>query len=72
MALQRFCAVARAALALLLLAGALRAPASGQGMVYHVDPVTLEVLETHVDSDLDTSSPRGPGPRRVGEVLGIS
>jgi len=54
MAPQRFCAVARPVLALLLLAGVPCAPARGQGMVFHLDPVILEGLETHVDSDLDT------------------
>ncbi len=54
MAPQRIRAVARPALVLLLLAAALRLPASGQEMVFHLDPIVLEVLETDVDSELDS------------------
>ena len=54
MAPQRIRAVARSAFAFLLLALVPRPPANAQGMVFHVDPVILEALETSVDSDLDT------------------
>jgi MtrB/PioB family decaheme-associated outer membrane protein len=54
MASQRIRAVARPALALLLLAGAPPAAVNAEEMVFHVEPVTLEILETSLDSDLDT------------------
>ncbi|HVS01877.1 MAG TPA: MtrB/PioB family decaheme-associated outer membrane protein [Thermoanaerobaculia bacterium] len=51
--------------ALLLLGGLLLSPAAGaQGMVFHLDPLVLEILETDVDSELDTFQFRD-NPSRV-------
>jgi MtrB/PioB family decaheme-associated outer membrane protein len=51
---NRFSLPGRLALVALLCGTLVPAAASGQGMVFHLDPLILEVLETSSDSELDT------------------